>query len=349
MKKPLLSAGLAVATCAAGLLVPATALPASAAGPPAAAPSVPAPPPSDVRELPPDSKVSTRGLGLSSAQQRGLAPRALAAGVTPPVGTVRQWLGLDDVQGILYRKDYTLRGVGDHIEVWVANDTPSRPATAAARSRTRRRSPTPRSTRLVNEFDTNMYPKETAAFSTPPDRDGTNADSARTPTATAATTPATATRPSRWSTTSATTTTTLPGRARPTSPGFFSSQFNELLDRNVMTIDAFDWAHRTGANPPDEPTADLCTSRPARPRTLRGHLRPRVAAPAAVLHRPGRDDLGQRGPLRLRADADRVRRRAPRRSSTPAPTATSTASRASAPCRRRSTPTRATAAARRTR
>jgi len=29
--------------------------------------------------------------------------------------------------------------------------------------------------RLVSEFDGNMYPKETTAFSTPPDRDGTNA------------------------------------------------------------------------------------------------------------------------------------------------------------------------------
>ena len=36
-----------------------------------------------------------------------------AAAETPPVGTVRQWLGLDDFQGSLYRKDYTLRGVGE--------------------------------------------------------------------------------------------------------------------------------------------------------------------------------------------------------------------------------------------
>ena len=48
------------------------------------------------------------------------------------------------------------------------------------------------------------------------------------------------------------------------------SQFNELVDRNVMTIDAFDWAHRTGADPADEPTADLCTSRPTKPRQYEG-------------------------------------------------------------------------------
>ena len=37
-----------------------------------------------------------------------------------------------------------------------------------------------------------------------------------------------------------------------------------------MTIDAFDWLHRTSANPADEPTADLCTSRPARPNLYEG-------------------------------------------------------------------------------
>jgi len=33
-----------------------------------------------------------------------------------------------------------------------------------------------------------------------------------------------------------------------------------------MTIDAFDWIHRTGANPPDDPVpGDFCKSAPARP------------------------------------------------------------------------------------
>ena len=48
--------------------------------------------------------------------------------------------------------------------------------------------------------------------------------------------------------------------------GFFSSQLNDLFDRNVMTIDAFDWLHRTGANPPNDPVpGNNCTSAPARP------------------------------------------------------------------------------------
>ena len=32
-----------------------------------------------------------------------------------------------------------------------------------------------------------------------------------------------------------------------------------------MTIDAFDWLHRTGANPPNEPRGDLCPNATARP------------------------------------------------------------------------------------
>ena len=47
--------------------------------------------------------------------------------------------------------------------------------------------------------------------------------------------------------------------------GLLLHQFNDLLNRNVMTIDAFDWLHRTGANPPHEPSGDPCTSAPARP------------------------------------------------------------------------------------
>ena len=194
-----------------------------------------------------------------------------------------------------------------------------------------------------------MYPKETSTFSTPPDRDGTNAHLGPD-----------ANGNGGDYTGGGDKTVTLIDNVRddnyytfPAAPtyiaGFFSSQFNELFDRNVMTIDAFDWAHRTGANPPDEPTADLCTSRPARPNLYEGTFAHEWQHLAALLHRPVRDDVDQRGPVRLRADADRATSTRRRPCSTAAPTATSTASRASAPSRRRSTPTRATAAARRTR
>ena len=225
-------------------------------------------PTSDVREIPPGKRYSTAALGLD----RSAAPavRAQATAETPPVGTVRQWIALDDQQGILYRKDYTLRGVGDHIEVWVANDL-SFPAGDC-------RTPVPGTTEitdeqvqhLITEFDGNIYPKETSTFSTPPDRDGTNAEL-----------PPDANGNGGVFTGDGNKTVTLIDNVRddnfyafPENPtyiaGFFSSQFNNLVDRNVMTIDAFDWLHRTTANPPDEPTDDLCTSRPARPNLYEG-------------------------------------------------------------------------------
>src|SRR3954452_15057685 len=245
-----LAAAITAATAAATLATTASAAPARthakharAAGPPA----------SDVREVPPDKRYSTARLGLD----RSAAPavRAQATADTPPVGTVRQWIALDDARGTLYRKDYTLRGVGAHIEVWVANDI-SFPAGDC-------RSPVPGTTEitdeqvqhLITEFDGNIYPKETSTFSTPPDRDGSNAQLGPD-----------ANGNGGVYTGGGEKTVTLVDNVRddnyyafPEHPtyiaGFFSSQFNDLVDRNVMTIDAFDWLHRTTANPPDEPPA----------------------------------------------------------------------------------------------
>jgi Immune inhibitor A peptidase M6 len=223
-----------------------------------------------VRELPPGKRYSTSGLGVQPARRTAQRTSAAAAAQTPPVGTVRQWIALDDFNGRLYRKDYTLRGVGDHIEVWVANDL-SFPAGDC-------RAQIPGSTditdaqvqHLISELDTNMYPKETSTFSTPPDRDGTHALLGPDANGNGGDYMGGGEK-----------TVTLVDNVRddnyytfPAAPtyiaGFFSSQFNDLVDRNVMTIDAFDWLHRTTANPADEPTGDLCTSRPARPNLYEG-------------------------------------------------------------------------------
>ena len=191
--------------------------------------------------------------------QRRPESRSASAG-TPPLGTERQWLGLDDTSGKYYPKKYKLRAVGKHIEVWVADDL-NFPKTDC---RTNSISvDDPQIAQLVHEFDDVIYPKETAAFSTPPDRDGSNASMEGTFTG------------------DGDKTVTLVDNIRDdnyfTFPkavtyvaGFFSAQLNELFDRNVMTIDAYDWKHRLGADPADEPTDDLCTSRPAHPRMYEG-------------------------------------------------------------------------------
>ncbi len=214
----------------------------------------------------PDTPVrtfSTDRLGSRSAE--GNASRLAIAGVTPPVGTVRQFLGSDDYNGRLYRKDYVLRVVGTTSEVWVAVDT-SFPAgdcrSAVALSTTITDA---QATAMAHQFDTVIYPRESAAFSVPPQRDGSNAQLGPDANGNGGDYSGDGNkvvvlvdniRDDNYY--------TFPA-APHYNPGFFSSQLNELFDRNVITVDAFDWAHRTTAAPPTAPTADPCTTRPAAP------------------------------------------------------------------------------------
>ncbi|HWS38668.1 MAG TPA: peptidase M6 immune inhibitor A, partial [Actinoplanes sp.] len=92
---------------------------------------------------------------------------------TPEIGTVRSWVGLNMIDDDVYRKDYTLRGIGEHIEVWVAKDIAFPEGDCRGTSVTEITDA--QVTGLMHEFDKTIYPKETAAFSTPPDRNGTNA------------------------------------------------------------------------------------------------------------------------------------------------------------------------------
>ena len=48
--------------------------------------------------------------------------RARARSTLAAIGDSQLWLGLDDEFGFFYLKNYTLRVVGDHIEIWVASD-----------------------------------------------------------------------------------------------------------------------------------------------------------------------------------------------------------------------------------
>ncbi|WP_430787475.1 peptidase M6 immune inhibitor A [Actinoplanes sp. G11-F43] len=184
-------------------------------------------------------------------------PSGRKAAPTPEIGTVRSWAGLNEIDGDVYRKDYTLRGVGEHIEVWVAKDIAFPDGDCRGKAATEVTDT--QVSALIREFDENIYPKETTAFSTPPDRSGANAG-----------------LPGDF-TGAGNRTVTLVDNIRDENyfefpkrqtyiSGFFSEQLNELFDRNVITIDAFDWVHRTGADPQHEPADDVCASRPSRPR-----------------------------------------------------------------------------------
>src|SRR5262245_26963303 len=58
-------------------------------------------------------------LQKARAAARLAGPSAGAAAI----GDQRTWLALDDAFNVIYFKNYTLRGIGDHIEVWVASDS----------------------------------------------------------------------------------------------------------------------------------------------------------------------------------------------------------------------------------
>jgi len=165
------------------------------------------------------------------------------------VGDQLRWLALNDNTGQIYFKTYTLRGLGDHIQVWVADDR-AFPAGDCRNTLGLTDITDAQVSSFIDEFDGNIYPKESQSFSTPPTRDGSQAQLG-----------------ADWqvSPDQADDIAVLVDNVRdanyldPSTPdgqtyiaGFFYSVFNDLLDRNVMTIDAFDWLHRTGATPPDD-------------------------------------------------------------------------------------------------
>lgn len=216
---------------------------------------------------------------LVMAKKRTMAQRrsfAAASDGDPQVGDVRTWLAEDDTDDSIYLKDYTLRGVGDHIEVWVANDR-AFPAGDCRNALGMTDITDSQVSSFIKEFDSNIYPTESAAFSVPPDRDGsgaalfTDSDGTQKPIG------AGQVDQSR-----ADDTVVLVDNVKdanyyaPGTPdgqtyiaGFFWSTFNSYADRNIMTIDAYDWLHRTGANPPDDsgdPGYQACAAASGAPR-----------------------------------------------------------------------------------
>jgi hypothetical protein len=239
------------------LVTPLMSVPASAApgGPPERPGAA-----SDIRELD-RTRFTLDGKPLPEQTRYHRHPESRSARAgTPAIGAERQWLGLDDITGRYYPKKYKLRAVGEHIEVWVADDL------AFPESDCRKNSIDVSDAKigdLIHEFDDKIYPKETATFSTPPDRDGANAtiEGDYTGDGDKTVTLVDNIRDDNYY--------TYP-KAITYVAGFFSAQLNEMFDRNVMTIDAYDWQHRLGAAPADDPTDNLCTSRPAHPRMYEG-------------------------------------------------------------------------------
>ena len=244
-----LLAAVTTATLGAALLAP--------LAPASAEPDHPAPAPApgaDTRSLDKKVKVDRSTARLSTRARRGL--RAQAA-EDPVVGDSKIWPYLDYIPGTVGLQEYVLRGIGDHIQVWVAADT-AFPDGDCRNDLGLAEITDAQVANFVSEFDANIYPKESKAFSVPPALVGENAQLPDLVDGMPADyyqgTPD-----------EAGDTIVLVDNVKdenyfePGTPdgqtyvaGFFTSTFNQLTDRNVMTIDAFDWKHRTGADVPDD-------------------------------------------------------------------------------------------------
>lgn len=248
-------------------------------------------PTADVKDIGPELR-KQRNVKLSKAEQDTFASRAPAArsqrrartaaetgtgGV--PVGGEKNWMILDDTASYS-ATSFKLAALGDNIEVWVQSDL-NYPSGDCRNDGVRNVVTDEQAQYLADEFDNTMLPKESEFFSTAPARDGSKqtdigfggplwdvigggdpdyfvGDGNKTVALISNVRDANYYEPN------------TPDGATYIA-GFFSPTFNEAFDRNVMTIDSYDWLHRTGENPPDETPGGLCSPKQAaRPYSYEG-------------------------------------------------------------------------------
>jgi Immune inhibitor A peptidase M6 len=210
-----------------------------------------------------------------------VAPRGAASTPRLKVGKRKIFLAIDDVTGEIYAKLYKLRGKSEHIEVWVADDSDDVsnaiefPAGDCRNDFDERiRITRAQVNYFMDEFENNMYPKESRAFSKPPrSYNGKGAilddilelpgDYYEGPGRRIVTLVDNVRDDNFYDTDNS--------QSLPRIAGFFYSVFNEYMDRNIMSIDSYDWVHRTTGNPPNNPNPnDPCLNTPARPYEYEG-------------------------------------------------------------------------------
>lgn len=190
------------------------------------------------------------------------------------------WLSADDVIGTVFPRFYELRGVGEHVEIWVATgiadpdfeiegeETEDLSFFHGDCRNDRVEVTDEQIAYLIEEYETNMLPRMAEVFAAAPERDGSNAFL-----------PAMMGLPEDYYAYGGSRNIILVDNIRDQNfydynnseglgfvAGFFYSVFNDYFDRNVITIDAWDWLHRTGPNPPHEPVpGNFCENAAAHP------------------------------------------------------------------------------------
>lgn len=202
---------------------------------------------------------------LKSSMPKGAAASSAKGGGGDPVyeeGDTVTGLSLasfDDGSGGYFFTDFNVRAIGEHIEVWVQED----PSFPAGDPRNPVQVTDAQIAYLVDQFDNNIYPKESEFWREPAVRDGSNS------------------LLSAWGYVPPDYYKAADGQDRviamisnvvddayldPTYPvyiaGFFSSTLSAYLDRNLITIDAYDWANRVGPNSSPWRDADPSNDRP---------------------------------------------------------------------------------------
>jgi hypothetical protein len=200
-----------------------------------------------------------------------LAPQASIAVSTPPLGTEKFWYSRNG-NALVRDRLFKLRSITPHAEIWVSNVLDFK-AGDCRNDGDRNVITDAQVNYLADQFENNIYPKESVEFSVPPNRDGTNARRGEPGT------PFSLTGGDNYYAGDGDKIVILVDNIRDDNyndlnnsqglsyiAGFFSQTVNTNLDRNVMSIDSYDWTHRTGPNPPNEPVpGDFCNSKTARP------------------------------------------------------------------------------------
>jgi len=222
-----------------------------------------------------DPKLVAQAPGLAREVQR-LTGKSVSAAA---VGDTRFWLGSDDFNGEIYVKEYTLGAEGSHAEIWVASDSDSVstglefPAGDCRNDDGVRTVVTDEQVQyLLDEFDDNMYPTESELFSVPPPLDGMDAPLASI-----------LGLPTNYYSGDGDKIVVLVDNFRDDNfydtdnastysyiAGFYWSLYDFYFNRLTMNIDGWDWLHRTGDDPPNDPSTDPCTHAPARPNVYEG-------------------------------------------------------------------------------
>lgn len=222
----------------------------------------------DIKEI----REELRGTGVKVDWKKPAPPTSQGPANRPPkIGDQRVFLALDNNAGQYYLKFFTMRGTSKDAELWVANNL-NFPAGDCRNDGVRNVITDQQVAYLLGQFSNNIRPVDTAWFGEPNVRRGDSAplvgllNDIGLPTSdNAYRNPAGRdvilvdnVRDDNYI--DMNNANTLPYIA-----GFFSSTITFYTQRNVMTIDSFDWVHRTGANPPHFASEDPCLTTPARP------------------------------------------------------------------------------------